>query len=125
MWGGKGHEFVVECLGVGAGPRQVARHGVLVDIDQAAGGARPTSLAEVPQDGKGFVVGQAGVFQDGSFALGEGPLAGAAVDQANPSARAAPATEVEVSAASNAGIGAVRILTAGVLDGDHVGHPCS
>ena len=84
----------------------------------------PELLREV-QDGKRFVVGQAGVFQDGSFALGEGPLAGAAVDQADPPALAAEATEVEVFPASDAGIGAVGILTAEVLDGDHVGHPCS
>src|SRR3954471_22505640 len=72
--GGKSHAFVVECLGMGAGPGQVARHRVLVDIDQATGGTGPASLAEVLQDGEGFVVGQAGVFQGGPLALGEGPF---------------------------------------------------
>ena len=123
--GGKSHEFVVKLFGVGAGFGEVASHRVLVDVDQATGGARPAPLAEVLQDGEGFVVGQAGVFQDGPLALGEGVLAGAAVAQADPPALAAEAAEVEVLTASDAGIGAVGILTAEVLDGGHAGRPCS
>src|SRR5581483_11303942 len=109
--------------GVGAGQRKVARHRVLVHIDQATGGSRPTAFLDVLQDGQSFVVGQAGVFENGPFALREATLAGAAVDQANPPALAAEATKVEVFTATNADIGAVGILTAKVLDGDHVGHP--
>jgi hypothetical protein len=123
--GGKGHEFVVEVLGVGPGECQIACHGVLVHIDQATGRSCPAAFPEVLQDGEGLVVGQAGVFEDGPLALGEGALAGAAVDQADPPALAAEATEVEVFPASDAGIGAVGILTAEVLDGDHAGYPCS
>src|SRR3954469_6261346 len=69
--GGKRHELVVELLGVGAGQGQVAGHGVLVHLDQAAGGPRPAALAEVVQDGQGLAIGQSGVFQDGALALGE------------------------------------------------------
>ena len=123
--GGKGHELVVESLGVGPGEGRVARHGVLVDPDQAAGGARPAALAEVLQDGEGLLVGQSGLLQDGALALGEGALAGAAVDHADPPALAAPAAEVEVFAATDAGIGAVGILATQAFDGYHGGHPCS
>ena len=108
------------CIG---GP--LARHGVLVHLDQAAGGPCPAAFLDVLQDGEGLVVGQAGVLQDGAFTLGEGPLAGAAVDQADPPALAAVATEVEVFPAPDAGLGALGILTAEMLDGDHGGHPCS
>ena len=110
---------------MGAGLGQVAGHGVLVHLDQAAGGSRPAALAEVLQDGQGLVVGQSGVLQDGALAFGEGTLAGAAVDQADASAFAALAAEVEVFTASDTGMGAVGILAAEVLDGDHDGHPCS
>jgi hypothetical protein len=110
---------------MGAGPRQVARHRVLVDIDQAAGGTRPASLPEVFQDGESFLVGQAGVLKVGPLALGGAAFSGTAVDQTYPSALAVPAAEIESSAASDAGVGAIGILTAEVLDGDHVVHPCS
>ena len=82
---------------MGAGERQVACHGVLVHLDQAAGGPRPASLPEMLEDGQGLLVGQSGVLQDGPLAFGEGPLASAAVDQADASGFAAPAAEVEVS----------------------------
>ena len=110
---------------MGAGLGQVAGHGVLVHLDQAAGGPGPAALAEVLEDGQGLLVGQAGVFQDGPLALGEGPLAGAAVDQADASGLAAPAAEVEVFTASDTGLGALGILATEVFDRDHAGHPCS
>jgi hypothetical protein len=115
----------MELLGVGPGERQVARHRVLLHIDQATRGSRPAAFLDVLQDGEGFVVGKAGVFKDGPLALREGTLAGASVDQANPPALAAPTTEVEVFPVSDAGLGAMGILTAEVLDGDHAGRPCS
>jgi len=65
---------------MGAGDRQVTCHGVLVDIEEATGGPCPTSFLDVVQEGQGLVVGQAGVFQDGPLALGEGAFAGPAVD---------------------------------------------
>src|SRR5206468_9492173 len=63
--GGKRHEFIVKRLGVGSGECQVAGHGVLVDLDQAAGGPGPAAFPEVLQDGQGLLIGEAGVFQDG------------------------------------------------------------
>jgi hypothetical protein len=113
----------VQSLGVAPGFGQVASHGVLVDADQATGGPRPAAFPDVLQDGEGLIVGQACVLQDGPLALGEGTLAGAAVDQADPPALAAPAAEVEVFIAPDAGIRALGILTAQVFDGDHDGHP--
>jgi len=110
---------------VGAGECQVARHGVLVHIDQTACGSRPTAFPEVLQDGQGLLVGQPGLLQDRPLALGEGTLAGPAVDQADSPGFATPAAEVEVFTASDTGLGAVGILTAEVLDGGHAGHPCS
>ena len=59
---------------MGAGHGHVARHGVLVDIDQAAGGSCPAAFPDVLQDGEGLVVGQSGVLQDGPLAFGEGAL---------------------------------------------------
>ena len=107
---------------MGPGFGQVAGHGVLVHLDQAAGGPRTAAFPEVFQDGQGLLVGQSGVFQDRPLALGEGPLAGAAVDQADASAFATPAAEVEVFTASDTGLGALGILAAELLDGDHAGH---
>jgi hypothetical protein len=60
----------------------------------------------VIEDGQCLVVGQAGVFQDGAFAFGEGTLADAAVDQADAARLATPAAEVEVFTASDTGLGA-------------------
>src|SRR5206468_3056743 len=107
--GGKSHELVVELRGVGPGDRQVSGHGVLVDLDQAAGGPGAAALAEVIEDGQGLLVGQPGVLQDGPLALGEGPLAGAAVDQADTSCLATEAAEVEASTAPEAGLRALGI----------------
>jgi hypothetical protein len=105
--------------------RQVGCHCVLVHLDRTAGGPGPAAFAEVLEDGQGLLVGQSGVLQDGPLALGEGPLAGAAVDQADASGFATPATGVEVFTASDTGLRAIGILTAEVLDGDQDSHPCS
>ena len=110
---------------MGAGLGQVAGHGVLVHLDQAACGPRAAAFPEVIQDGQGLLIGQSGLLQDGALALGEGSLAGAAVDQADASAFAAVTAEVEVFAAPDPGLGAVGILAAEVLDGGHAGDPCS
>jgi hypothetical protein len=115
----------VEFLGMNPRECQVACHGVLVHIDQAACGSGSATLAEVLQDGQSLVVGQAGVFQDGAFAFGEGMLAGAAIDQADASGLAAPAAEVEIFATPDTGLGALGILATEVFDRVHAGHPCS
>ena len=110
---------------MGPGECQVARYGVLVHLDQASGGPRPAALTEVLEDGQGLLVGQSGVLQDGPLALGEGPLAGAAVDQADAAAFATVAAEVEVFTAPDADLGAIGILAAEAFDGNHATHPCS
>src|SRR5512135_169251 len=89
---------------------------ILVHTHQAAGTPRSAPLADMVQHVPGLRVGQAGLLQDGPFALGEVGLAGAAIDHANPLALAAPASEDEVSLTPLASIGAVGILTTKVLD---------
>src|SRR5512135_740505 len=121
--GGKGHQFLVEGLGMGAGQGEVACDGVLVHTHQASGGPRPATLAEVIQDIEGLRVGQSRLLQDGPLAFGEAGRAGAAVGHADAVALAAPATEGEVSPASAARIGALGILATDVLDGDHADPP--
>jgi hypothetical protein len=114
----------VEFLGVGTGDGQVTGDGILVHINQATGGSRPTAFLDVLQDGQCFVVGQSGVLQDGPFSLGEETLAGTAVDQADPMILSAPASKGEISVAPDTGIRALGILTTQVFDGYHSGHPC-
>jgi len=66
--GGKSHEFVVQLLGVVAGPQAVAGHGVFTDPQQAAGLADAAALGEVVQQGHGLLVGQAAVKQGSALA---------------------------------------------------------
>jgi len=56
--GGKDHVFVVEFLGMAAGECQIAGHGVLVDVHQAAGGPGPAALADVAQDIEDLLIGR-------------------------------------------------------------------
>src|SRR3712207_6154672 len=76
--GGKSHEFVVELLGVRAGDHGQAGHGILVDADQAAGLAHPTTLLQVLQDREGLVLGKFAAVQRGAFPFREALLAGPA-----------------------------------------------
>jgi hypothetical protein len=108
---------------MGAGQGDVACDGVLVHAHQASGGPRPATLAEVIQDIEGRRVGQSRLLQDGPLAFGEAGRAGAAVGQADAVALATPATEGEVSPASEARIGALGILATEVLDGVHADPP--
>src|SRR5689334_6369573 len=127
--GGKSHEFVVELLGVVAGPQGVADDGVLADADQPAGLADADALLEVGQDRGGLVGGQAAAEERGALALGEAGLAGAAVQQAAP-LLAVAAAGGEVAVAALAVVGAVGVLAAeaaqvvihgGVLRGGRAG----
>jgi hypothetical protein len=68
----------VDVPGVPDGDQGQAYHRVLVDADQAAGLAYPTTLLEVLQDGEGFVLGELAAVQRGALAFGEALLAGAA-----------------------------------------------
>jgi hypothetical protein len=110
---------VVELLGVRARQADVACHRVLVHLDQATGGPGAATLADVFEQRDGLVLGQPGVFQGGPFALGKGPLAGAAVDHADPLACAGPTAEIKVALVALARVRASRILAAEVFDGLH------
>src|SRR5512135_581134 len=121
--GGTGHQFLVEGLGMGAGPGDVTRDGVLVHAHQASGGPRPATLADGIQDIEGRRVGQSRLLQDGPRAFGGAGRAGAAGGPADAVALAAPATDGEVSPASEARIGALGILATEVLDGVHADPP--
>ena len=104
---------------MGAGPGDETRDGVLVHSDQSSGGPGPAALAEVLQDIEGLGIRQAALLQDSPLAFGEASLAGAAVDHADAPGLAAVAPEGEISMAPAAGIGALAILAAEVLDGGH------
>ena len=106
---------------MGAGFGDVARHGVLIHLRQATGGAGPTALSDVVQDGVELLVGQSGLLQDRALAFGEAGLAGAAVDHADASGLAAVTAGGEIAEAPAAGIGTLRILAAEVFDGMHAG----
>src|SRR5690349_11906012 len=127
--GGKSHEFIVQLLGVVAGPQGVADDGVLADADEAAGLADADALLEVGQDGGGLVGGQAAAEQGRALALGEAGLAGAAVEQAA-LLLAVVAADGEVAVAALAVVGAAGVLAAeaaqvvvhgGVLRGGRLG----
>jgi len=108
--GGKGHEFVVELLGMVPGPLAVADHGVLIDADQPPGLAHATALDEVVQDGLDFREGQAGVKQRGALAFGEANLAGTAGE--HPALFGGPVAEADAQVVSAA---PAIIRTRGVL----------
>src|SRR4029079_12980099 len=106
---------------MGAGQGDVARDRVLIHLHQATGGASPTALSDVVQDGMDLRVGQPGLLQDGALAFGEASLAGAAVDHPDASGLAAVAAEGEIAEAPAAGLGALGILAGELLDGMHAG----
>ena len=99
------------------GLSDVACDGVLIHSHQPAGGPRPAALAEVIQYAQDLRVGELCRLQNRPLAFREASLTGAAVDHADPLAPAAPAPKAEISVAPAAGIRAVRILAAQVLDG--------
>ena len=109
--GGKGHEFVVELLGVVAGEQGVAADGVLVDAGEPAGLADADALGEVAEDVEDLAGGQSGVEQGGALALREACLAGAAVAQAE-LLRPVVAADGEVAATALAVVGAIGVLAA-------------
>src|SRR5215217_1129672 len=117
--GGKSRDLVVDCLAVPAGQAGVARDGVGPDVNQPAGGACAAPFLEVLHDGEDLLLGQLGAFKDGALALGEGPLASAAVHHADPLALARPAAEIQVATAALTRLRAVLILAAEVLDRTH------
>jgi hypothetical protein len=104
-----------------ASQADVAGDRVLVHLDEATGGAGAATLANVLQEGEGFVLGETGVFQGGALAFRERLLTGAAVDHANTLSFAGPAAVIKVPLATLALLGASRILAAKVVDGVHPG----
>jgi hypothetical protein len=104
---------------MGPGSGDVTCDRVLIHTDQASGGPRAATLADVIEDVEGLLVGQSGLLQDGPLAFGEAGLAGAAGDHADAMAFATGALEGEMSLTPTAGIGALGILAAEVLDGMH------
>jgi hypothetical protein len=109
--GGKSHELVVELAGVAAGQEAVADHGVLIDLDEAAGLADAAALGEMFQDREGFVVGESALEQWGAFAFGEACLAGLAAEEATLLTPLAHG-DGEVAVATFAVIGAAGVETA-------------
>ena len=114
--GGKGHEFLVQLLGVFAGPLAVADDGVIIDADQAPGLADATALDEVVQDGLDFLRGQAAVEQGGALAFAEAGLAGTAGEHAALLVLAVAEGDTEVVAAALAVIGARGVLAAEAVE---------
>jgi hypothetical protein len=110
--GGKGHEFVVELLGVVAGAGAEAGDGVAVDADEAAGLADADALGDVGQDRGRGVGGEAGVEQGGAFAFGEAGPAGATAKQAAPAVGAVAGGDGEVVVAAFAIVRASFVLAA-------------
>jgi hypothetical protein len=109
--GGKGHEFVVAKPGMLAGPEGVADDGVFIDAGQACGLADAAAVLEVPEDGEGLAVGEAGAEQGGAFAFGETLLAGATGEHAALLLAVAEA-DAKVALAAQAVVGAVGVLAA-------------
>src|SRR5262249_48194481 len=110
--GGKGHQLVVEALGVRAGgPGQPADR-VLVDADQTGGLADAAAVGQVPEGGQELVTRQAGVEEGRGLVLGEAVLAGAAVEQAVLLADAVAGADGQVALAAPAVQGAGGALAA-------------
>jgi hypothetical protein len=112
---------VVELVGVRASEADVARHRVLIDLDQAAGGAGAATLADVFEEGDGLILGQASAFERGPFAFGKGLLAGAAVNHTDAPIPTRPSAEIKVALGPLAVVGTRYILAAEVFDGVHRG----
>src|SRR5262245_46311940 len=116
--GGKGHQLVVQALGLVAGQGEVAADGVPRDPGQPAGGADAAALAGVVEDGDGLVSRQPGAFQGGALALGRRPLAGATVNHADVPVAPAEAAEIQVAVAALAVVRAGGIVAKEGLDGE-------
>jgi hypothetical protein len=110
--GGKGHEFVVAVLGVGARPQGVADDRVFIDAGQPCGLTDAAAVLEVLEDGEGLILGEAGAEEGTPFALREACLAGAAGEHPALSAGAITEADAEVVTAAQAIVGAVRVLAA-------------
>jgi hypothetical protein len=96
-----------------------ADYGVLVDAGQAAGLADAHALAEVVEDGEGFVLGESAVEQGGALPLAEAVLAGAAGEVTPLLVWAVAESHAEVAQTTPTVVGAVGILAAKVFEFVH------
>jgi hypothetical protein len=120
--GGKSHEFLVALPGVGPGAQGVADDRVFIDADEASGLPDAATILQVLEDGEGSVVSQACAEQGRAFAFGEASLAGATCEHAALVLAIAEA-DTEITAAADAVVGAIRVLTAEEAQVFHEQHP--
>jgi hypothetical protein len=73
----------MEPLGVASGRPQQARHGIFRDVDQAGGGAHPTSFAEMVDDGRRLFLRDLRIEQGRATSLGEFLSTDAATEQSD------------------------------------------
>jgi hypothetical protein len=90
----------------------VSGHGVAVDAHEPLGLADAAALGDVPQHGRGLLLGQMGMEQRGPLAFGEPIAAGATAEEADRVALAVMAADGEVFSATDAMIGALGIQAA-------------
>jgi hypothetical protein len=101
----------VALTGVLAGPQGIADNRVFIDPAQAGGLANAAAILEVPENSERPLVGESRGEEGGAFAFGETDLAGAAGEHAALLAGAIAETDAEVTLATEAIIGTVRVLT--------------
>jgi len=90
----------------------VSGHGVAVDAHEPLGLTDPAALGDVPEHGRGLLLGQMGMEQRRALALGEAIAAGATAEEADRVALAVMAADGEVFSATDAMIGALGIQAA-------------
>jgi hypothetical protein len=117
--GGKGHEFVVEFLGVLAGHHGQADHGILVDPYQAAGLTHATTLLQMLEDSQGFVLGQFAAIQGRTFAFREALLTGATGQHPTGIVGAITEAHTQVTLATLTVVRTVRVQAAEVCEVVH------
>jgi hypothetical protein len=78
--GGKGHEFIVELVGVFARQAAVTHYGVAMNALQSGGLADTATLGDVPKNGEDFFLRQFRFEQRSSLALGKSSVTGSAAE---------------------------------------------
>ena len=102
----------MELLGLCAGHAAESNDGIVLDADQSADLTHATASGEVVQDAEGPALGQAGIKQRGTFALGETALASATGEHAPLLAGAIAEGDAEVALAAPAVVRTVGVLAA-------------
>jgi hypothetical protein len=120
--GGKGDQFVVQFLGVGAGQPAEPGDGGAADAGEPPGLADAAAVGDVGQHGLGLRRREPGVEQRGALALGEAGLARAAIQEAAPVGAVAGA-DGEVTVAALPVVGAVGVQAAEVAEVIHGAWP--